>query len=275
MATLGNEPQNFLGAKWVQWFLSRAPNSRKRNWALRVVSMSPHYFIDQDRLGILDVANSTYLDKLSNRLTKSRQEIFDRLLKQHLKASFKVIDYGCGPGYLAKAAAPHVNHIYAVDISRGALTCAKIINAAENVEYICTDRSGLNSIPDGSVDAVYSFAVVQHLNEKMIEKILANCRQKLKHYGLLILHIQLPDYIWREQKDWERDETIKGRLKHKYGLHCFGRREEEYFELARKNGFGDIHVQEIVSKFPHENSSWSSQRILLARAINNNAAAPS
>lgn len=147
--TLGKEPQNFLGARWIQAFLKRVSESRKHLWALRILSLSPHYFLDRDNPEYRGMSNDDYLKATFESLTKSREGIYEKILEPYLKESFIVLDYGCGPGFLAKATAPHVKKIYAVDISAGALACAKIINSAENIEYILADKSGIGSISDG------------------------------------------------------------------------------------------------------------------------------
>ncbi|HEY0658392.1 MAG TPA: class I SAM-dependent methyltransferase, partial [Pyrinomonadaceae bacterium] len=243
--TLGKEPQNFLSAKWIQAFLKRVPESNKHIWALRILSLSPHYFLEPDNPEYRGMSNNEYLQACFNLLTKSREDIYQKILKSYLKENFEVLDYGCGPGFLAKATAPHVKKIYAVDISIGAIACAKIINSAQNIEYIVSDEAGINSIPDKSVDAVYSFAVVQHLTDAVFEKILENCRLKLKPDGQLILHIQLKDSVWRTEEDWKNGKSIKSKIKYQYGLHCFGRSEQEYSDIVARHQFGDIEIKKI------------------------------
>jgi SAM-dependent methyltransferase len=262
--TLGKEPQNFLSAKWIQAFLKRVPESNKHIWALRILSLSPHYFLEPDNPEYRGMSNNEYLQACFNLLTKSREDIYQKILKSYLKENFEVLDYGCGPGFLAKATAPHVKKIYAVDISIGAIACAKIINSAQNIEYIVSDEAGINSIPDKSVDAVYSFAVVQHLTDAVFEKILENCRLKLKPDGQLILHIQLKDSVWRTEEDWKNGKSIKSKIKYQYGLHCFGRSEQEYCDIVARHQFGDIEIKKIEGYPQKYAAELNSQRILIA-----------
>jgi SAM-dependent methyltransferase len=262
--TLGREPQNFLGAPWIQTFLRSVPASKKRLWALRILSLSPHYFINQENIGLSETKDSEFLENISGAITRSREDIVDRLFKSELDASFTVMDYGCGPGYLAKAVAPFVTKVYGVDISGGALACARIINGADNIEYL-NAIGELDKIPDGKIDAIDSFAVVQHLTDEVFEQVLAVCQKKLKPGGRLILHIQLPDKVWKAQGDWQNDTSIKGRLKYRYGLHCFGRSEQQYFDFVRRHGFNDIQIEPIADRFPGQEIELASQRLLTAR----------
>ena len=209
--TLGKEPQNFLGAKWIGKFLAKVPEKKKRIWALRIVSMSPHYFVTE-LPEYQKMSNAEVLEASFESCKISRTNIFEKLLKAHLEKDFTVLDYGCGPGFIAKVASEYVKKIYAIDISSGAIACAKIINFAENIEYLRADDEGLSKIPDESVDAVYSYAVVQHLTDEILNLVLANCRRKLKKGGKLLLHIQMPNDVWKSEDEWEKDNSIKGKI---------------------------------------------------------------
>lgn len=263
-ATLGKEPQTFLGARWIQAFLKRVPETKKRIWALRMVAMSPHYFIDAENPAYQGMRNEEYLETNFRVLTDSRQEIYEKILGNKLEKSFAVMDYGCGPGFLAKATAPHVKKIYAVDISSGAVACAKIINPAKNIEYLEATETGLKTIPDDSLEAIYSFAVVQHLTDEVFELVLENCYKKLKKNGLLILHIQLIDEIWKTEEQWKTDQSAVGKVKYKYGLHCFGRTEKEHLDIVLNHRFTKINIEKIEDFVNEKSDEIYSQRLLTA-----------
>ncbi len=263
--TLGSEPQNFLGAKWIKSFLKKIPERKKRIWALRFLSLSPHYFIDPDNPEFKGMSTDQYLERSFRIICESREEIFDKLLKTKFETGFEVLDYGCGPGFLAKAAAPFVKKIYAVDISGGAIVCARIVNPAKNIEYLEANEESFDKIPDGKLDAVYSYAVVQHLEIESFEKILEICRKKLKPDGLLILHIRLIDEIWKTEEFWKFDKSMTGKIRYKFDLHCFGRSLEEYIEIVEKFDFNDIKFEKIEGFVKEKPDEFGSQRLLIAR----------
>jgi cyclopropane fatty-acyl-phospholipid synthase-like methyltransferase len=262
-ATMGREPQTFLGARWIHGVLKIVPANQKRIWALRVLSLSPHYFINQEEIGLRETVGAAFLEQMSSVLTESRQTVFDRLIKPHLQPFFTVIDYGCGPGYLSVATAKFVRKVYGVDISAGALDCARIINGAANIQYVFADGV-LDETPDGGVDAVYSFAVVQHMTDEAFTQMLSICHRKLRVGGKLVLHVQLPDEVWQTEADWENDKSLQGHVKYKYGLHCFGRTESEYTDLVEQRGFKRVTLSPIAELFPESNDNLQSQRVLLA-----------
>lgn len=264
--SLGRTPQSFLGAKWLRRILDRAPQDKKRVWALRLLSLSPHYFINPDDPKFKGLRGDQYLEKAFKVGVESRQLIYDRVVKPHANPEDIVMDYGCGPGFLSGSIAPHVKHVYGCDISDGALACARVLNGAPNLEYIVANDEGLNRIPDGGVDLVVSFAVVQHLTGEVLDHVIGVWQRKLKRGGKLLLHIQLVDDIWKTEDEWKTDRSIKGRVKFRYGLHCFGRTEETYRQAVESHGFGDINTMPIADLVPSSDfDDIGSQHLLIAR----------
>lgn len=265
--TLGNEPQNFLGAKWIPFFLNTVPQKSKRKWALRILNLSPHYFFDGDNPAFKDMTTDEYLETIFEINIKSRRVIYERVLKNYLEKDFTVLEYGCGPGFLANAVSPHVKKIYACDISVGAINCAEIVNNQPNLEYIVADDKGMAKINDKSLDAIFSFAVIQHLTDEVFEIVLENSQRKLKKGGEIILHIQLDDEVWKSEDTWKSDTSIKGKLKYKYGLHCFGRTKEKHEELISKYGFSIKEFKSLKDLENPNSSDADSQFLIVARKM--------
>jgi cyclopropane fatty-acyl-phospholipid synthase-like methyltransferase len=101
-----------------------------------------------------------------------------------------VVDFGCGPGYLARHVCQHVNRILAIDVSEGVLACARELNHSPNIEYIANQRPNLRGmIPDSSVNLVYSVAVIQHLERLSVRGFLCEFRRILAPGGTAICHL--------------------------------------------------------------------------------------
>ena len=265
--TLGNKPQNFLGAKWIPAFLNKVPEKSKRKWALRILNLSPHYFFDGDNPLYENMKTDEYLETVFKLNAESRRDIYQKVLKKYLESNFTVLEYGCGPGFLAKAVSPFVKKVYACDISIGAITCAEILNNADNIEYLTADNIGLVKIKDESLDAIFSFAVIQHLTDEVFELVLKNSRRKLKKGGMIIFHIQLDDEIWKSEEDWKADTSLTGKLKFKYGLHCFGRTKERHEELISKHGFSIKEFESLTDLENPNSSDADSQFLVVAHKI--------
>lgn len=263
-ATLGSEPQNFLDAGWIRHVLNRVPDSKKRIWALRMLSLSPHYFLSPDSPEYAGMRSDEYLEAAFRAGVDSRIDLFENLLKPYFRTDDTVIDYGCGPGFLAGVLAPHVKKIYACDISEGVLACARILNFAENIEYVAATDKGFSTFPEAAADIVVSFAMIQHISDEIFGRVLDNMYRKLKPGGRLVLHIQLADDLWRTEEAWRADNSISGRIKFRYGLHCFGRTIEGHRRIVAEKRFVDISVTEIGDHFRDNFPEVASQRILTA-----------
>jgi SAM-dependent methyltransferase len=244
--------QNFLGARWAARVVDGSPSLIKERVALRLLSLSPHYFYDRD------------IGAEVNRNRRSRQDLADALVGPHLTSEARILDYGCGPGYMACAVAERVRQVYAVDISSGVLACARALNTRSNITYLTPDQLGKRA---GEVDLAYSFAVVQHLPTEVLVHVLELLARTIRKGGLLLVHFAEPGQSgWRTEDEWTGDRSLLGRARLRYGLNCFGRSIDEMTALTQAAGFSDVEVQSLS-----QNNSISvkddicSQQLLTAR----------
>lgn len=265
--TLGREPQDFLGAKWIRVVLNRVPKKNKRLWALRILSLSPHYFFDPENPKYAGLSHTEYLETVLASYVESRKAIYDAILSPYLNPGNTVVDYGCGPGFLSKLIAENTSRVYGCDISEGALACAEVLNSEQNLSFIRADKKGLSVIPNEGVDIVFSYALVQHLFDEILDLVLETCRQKLKRGGRIIVHVQLDDPEWKTEEEWRSDASIQGKLKLKYGLNCFARSAERYEDIVKEHGFDNVSVKPLSSFLEDDPADLSTQAILTATRL--------
>ncbi len=243
--------QNFLGARWVEHAVSSAPRPVRQQVALRLLALSPHYFYSRD-IRAEDARNR-----------QSRQFLADVLVAPHLTAEMRVVDYGCGPGYLAHAVAGKVAQVHAVDISRGVLACARVLNDRPNISYQTPDELGRRRV---TADLAYSFAVVQHLRAEAVAGMLSLLAGTVRRGGTLLLHFAVPGPGgWRTEADWLADSSLAGRARLRYGLNCFGRPAAEMTRLARAHGFADVLVTPLNGSLAWPGDDIAGQHLLTAR----------
>lgn len=227
-ATWGGS-QNFLGAQWVAQVIERSPTQIQEQVALRLLSLSPHYFYNRD------------IRAEAERNRRSREALAEALIAPNLMPAARVLDYGCGPGYMARAVADLVDHVDAVDISQGVLACARVLNGRSNISYLRPEK--LEGRP--KVDLAYSFAVAQHLSTESMVGMLYRLADQIRSGGVLLLHFAVPGQQgWRTEADAESTSLI-GRVKMRYGLRCIGRTEEEMERLVAVSGFSDIAIDPL------------------------------
>ncbi|NNC99710.1 MAG: class I SAM-dependent methyltransferase [Gammaproteobacteria bacterium] len=247
MVLKGKENQSFVGAPWVAALLRATPRKFKRTLSLAVLSQSPHYFYRHLSDTHQNMRFRQFLESEFNRNRESRSKIMKLILAPYLNPESVVVDYGCGPGFLANAVSSRVRQVLAVDVSQGVLQCARNLNQQENISYL--HSSEVEHIAAESVDLVYSFAVIQHVTDEVFDAILEASFRILKANGQILLHVVVDQEQqgWRNERDWVAEKSISGRVKLKWGLNCFNRSGEEVKLRLRNHGFASINLQPIES----------------------------
>lgn len=221
--------QNFLGSGLFAHLINWAPPALRKQVAMGIVSLSPHYYYGPRKIE-------------HERLVKSRGRLIADLIAPLVSDKSVVMDFGCGPGYAARAAADHVKSVFGVDISDGALAAARVLNGRSNIEYL--NVSAIDKISLCSIDLVYSFAVVQHLTDDRVSDILKGLHPLLKTDGRLVLHVVIDGFGWRTEHEWRADQTMRGRIKLNHGLNCFDRTRPQIEQLLTDAGF---RVEKIIA----------------------------
>ncbi len=86
-----------------------------------------------------------------------------------LQSTDEVVDVGCGVGRLTRALAARTRSVRAIDVSGEMLARARELNGyLTNVEWLHGDGLSLDAIGDGSVDAVVSHVVFQHIPDPAV-----------------------------------------------------------------------------------------------------------
>ena len=86
-----------------------------------------------------------------------------------LERSDEVVDLGCGVGRLTRVLAGRARSVRAIDVSSEMLARARELNAhLANVEWVLGDGVSLDGIDDGSVDAIISHVVFQHIPDPAV-----------------------------------------------------------------------------------------------------------
>jgi len=244
--TMGSDPQSFISAKWIVSALKYCPSPLKRGLALRILSLSPHYFYRHMNPEYEQMPSKQFIEAELERNVKARRSIRDFILKPYLNSDYVVLDYGCGPGFLAYSVAEYVRQIFAVDISKGVLECAKIVHSAPNIDYIYAGDLSTN-VAARSLDLIYSFAVIQHVTDEVYDHILENCERLIKDDGKIVFHVELDGDNWKSEQAWKDDTSVIGKMRLQYGLNCFARKMSYFSEVAAKHGLKIMSSQPALS----------------------------
>jgi len=131
-----------------------------------------------------------------------------KITREHLKPSFRVLEFGCGTGGTAIKHAPHVEHIHAIDISEEMLNFGRQQAeeaGVDNVTFECADIAD-SEAPEASYDAILGMSILHLVRDK--DAVIAKLHKLLKPGGVLITstvcladsHWYLRPVLWIGQK---------------------------------------------------------------------------
>ena len=105
-----------------------------------------------------------------------------------LKPHYKVVVIGCGYGRDTLQIAPHVGHVYGIDVSDKILDKACRItadNGIHNFTPVLADTYR-NDIPE-DIDLVFSIVVIQHITRDLTHDYFNTLEKKLSPTGVMVV----------------------------------------------------------------------------------------
>jgi len=233
----GSSRQAFLDHRWIGRLLPAAPERWRRSLALRVLSLSPHYFIYQWDRYPADWSRKRVLEAESERNRQSRREIAEAILAPRIPANATVLDFGCGPGFLVREVLEFAGQVVAVDVSSGTLACARVLNPCPTYRL---NRAGDLPVRDETIDVVYSIAVFQHIEAVNWPTYFEDFARILRPGGRGICQFAAAD---REPVKYVEPTGLRAR----YSLRFEERGSDEVAAALSAAGFVDVRVEPIAA----------------------------
>ena len=87
--------------------------------------------------------------------------------------------------------ARRTRRVFGVDVSRGALACAEVLNGAPNVTYLHSDGTQLDAVASDSIGLVTSFAAIQHMDRRVVPLVFAEIARVLAPDGRALVQVAL------------------------------------------------------------------------------------
>jgi ubiquinone/menaquinone biosynthesis C-methylase UbiE len=129
-----------------------------------------------------------------------------RRVPARLRAHWKALEIGCGPGRLMRPMSRHFSEIYGVDVSDEMIALAreKLKDIPNAHPQVC-DGARLTAFADKSIDFIYSYAVFQHIpSREVVLDYLREVRRVLKPGGFARLQFNgLPRNSDDRYTTWE------------------------------------------------------------------------
>lgn len=169
-----------------------------------------------------------------------RNYLTNRIIKKHLevKTSDVVLDFGCGLGRVARFLASDCKRVEAVDGSKEMIEAAqKYFNNPANVNYQVVSTKPL-PFEDNSIDKIFTFWVLQHFGDDLVEETLKEFARVLKPGGKIILFEQtIPvTMVW---EGWS--------------IH---RNADEYGEFGKRAGLKLLYNERVIKNPSRGMSLW-------------------
>lgn len=160
-----------------------------------------------------DTAQAEHYDEEHQKFRNFDQEIIDLLKNLSLDSPEKMtlIDLGCGTGASSIAASKHFKKIYAVDVSKAMISCARKKAQKQGIKNIEFINAGFLSYEHKfeSADIILSKAALHHLPDFWKQIALLKMNKMLKMDGILYLF----DIVFHFQPS-EYEEKINNWISH-------------------------------------------------------------
>jgi ubiquinone/menaquinone biosynthesis C-methylase UbiE len=118
-----------------------------------------------------------------------KQALIDDVLKRWIPAGVAVLEIGPGAGRWTEVLAPRAPRLILVDVSERPLElCRQRFADASNIAYVLSSGSDLPTVPDRSIDAIWSFDVFVHIAPCDQAAYLTEIARVLAPGGVAVIH---------------------------------------------------------------------------------------
>ena len=118
-------------------------------------------------------------------LLRAENRLRNPWILSHLKGKARVIDLGCGAGFLTNALARAGHEVTGVDLSEGSLEMAKLSDPTKSVHYIKADVTQV-PLPSHRFDVVCAMDLLEHVNDP--KQVIKEAARLLKPGGVFFFH---------------------------------------------------------------------------------------
>ena len=157
-----------------------------------------------------------------------RAELFVSAAEANVPRNGQILDYGCGPGRIARLLAHRGFDVLGLDPSEGMLVTARQQSLAGLKLRFQWHPSGPITLPGGNFDAVVCSSVIEYVDDP--DDLLQSFRRLLKPDGTLIISFANRLSLWRRWCRLRNPSVFTGAQKRMW-------KWSEFRSLLQRNGF--------------------------------------
>ncbi len=118
-----------------------------------------------------------------------KSSVMKCVLRKFIPEGKRVLEIGPGGGRWTGALIGRSSEFTAVDISESCVElCRKKFGAEAKAKFIVGNGADLNGVPDGSIDALWSFDVFVHINQSEVESYAGEFRRIMTPGAVGVIH---------------------------------------------------------------------------------------
>lgn len=177
------------------------------------------------------------------------------------QAGMRVLDLGCGEGYVARQFATRGASVLGMDISAGMIERASAVERDNplGIEYRTVDASGALDIEDSAYDLCIAVFLFNYLTVEEMTSVMKTVQQSLRPEGRFVFTVPHPLLAYLRDKERPfyfdhgdagyfsgRDKTFEGRIWRRDGIdvevRCVHKTLGDYFDALRAAGFAAMPI---------------------------------
>jgi ubiquinone/menaquinone biosynthesis C-methylase UbiE len=176
-----------------------------------------------------------------------KQRLVREGLERLMPSSGVILEVGPGGGRWTEYLLPRSRRLILVDVAERCLEiCRERFEDDPRLAYVHADADAAEfippaSVPDASVDAIWSYDAFVHINPTDTAQYLREFRRILKPGGIAVIH-----HVGRTPTEWDYAEAFRAQMNAKFFAHLV---EEQGLRLLEQNTELPHKPGDVISVF--------------------------
>ena len=167
-----------------------------------------------------------------------KQDLIDKMMFKYIQKNSTILEIGPGAGRWSVELVNIASQLFLADISQKCIDmCKTKFHDCSNVNYNLI-TNGLDFIQDDSIDYIWCYDVLVHVNPSIIHDYMEDFRRILKPGGIAIIHHAGHQSLYKSKEEYDRGTRTNFDQHIMCGLICKNNLSlvEQNFDISGKIG---------------------------------------